>query len=123
MIRIYEYPSCSTCKQALKFLNEKDLAYERISIVDQPPSREELEQMLAHLKQAGGSIRNLFNTSGILYRDLRIADKLKDGLTESEALNMLSKHGKLIKRPFVMTATNGTVGFKADAWKSFFNVK
>lgn len=116
MMKVYEYAGCSTCKQALKYLDAKGTKYERIPIVDQPPSVKELKQMLTHLEAAGGSLKNLFNTSGVQYRELGIAEKLKSGMSESEALKLLAQNGKLIKRPFLLTDKGGTVGFKQDAW-------
>lgn len=116
-MKIYEYAGCSTCKQALKYLDAKGAKYERVAIVDNPPSLKELKQMLTHLETAGGSFKNLFNTSGVQYRELGIADKIKSGMTESEALKLLSQNGKLIKRPFLLTDKGGTVGFKQEAWE------
>jgi arsenate reductase len=115
-IKVYEYQNCSTCKKALKYLDAKKANYQSVPIVDQPPSLAELKKMLSYLKTAGGSFKNLFNTSGVQYRELQIATKIKDGLTEAEALQLLSKNGKFIKRPFLLTSTNGTVGFKEDVW-------
>ena len=74
--------------------------------------------MLGYIKKQGGSIKNLFNTSGVQYRELKIADKLKSGLSDEEALQLLSKNGKLIKRPFALTKTTGVVGFKEEVWKA-----
>src|SRR6478609_4658596 len=101
-MKIYEYKNCSTCKKALKFLETKKVKAEVLPIVETPPSLTELKKMLAFLKAHGGSIKNLFNTSGELYREMKVSDKLKGGMTESEALNLLSKHGKLITRPFLL---------------------
>ena len=117
MIKIYEYANCSTCKNALKFLDKKGVEYKKIPIVDQPPTAAELKKMLGYLKEAGGSFKNLFNTSGVQYRELGIADKIQAGMTEAEAIALLSKNGKLIKRPFLLTDDSGTVGFKEDQWK------
>ncbi|MEQ1877749.1 MAG: Spx/MgsR family RNA polymerase-binding regulatory protein [Bdellovibrionia bacterium] len=119
-MKIYEYEKCSTCRQALKYLDSKGIAYQKIPIVEQPPSATELSKMLEYIKAAGGTFKNLFNTSGLQYRELKIGDKIKAGMTEAEALKLLAKNGKLIKRPFVLSAKNGTVGFKADEWKKLF---
>lgn len=119
-IKIYEYNKCSTCRKALKFLDDKKLPYQKISIVDQPPTLAELKKMLKVLVATGGTFKNLFNTSGIQYRELKISDKLKNGMTESEALQLLSENGKLVKRPFVLTQEGGTVGFKEEDWKKIF---
>ena len=116
-IKVYEFKNCSTCQKALKFLDAKKIAYEKIPIVDQPPSLAELKKMLDYLKAEGETFKKLFNTSGVQYRELNISEKLKAGFTEKEALDLLSKNGKLIKRPFLLTETSGTVGFKEEKWK------
>lgn len=113
---VYEYKNCSTCQKALKYLDAKKIKYEKRPIVDTPPTLAELKRMLEHLKESGGSFKNLFNTSGVQYRELGMAEKIKDGLTESEALRLLAGNGKLIKRPFLLTNTSGTVGFKEAEW-------
>lgn len=115
-IKIYEYKSCSTCQKARKFLDTKKLKYQAFPIVEQPPTVSELKTMLKYLKAQDGSFKNLFNTSGVLYREMNISQKIKDGMSEEEALQLLSKNGKLIKRPFLLTENNGTVGFKQDLW-------
>lgn len=115
-MKVYEYKNCSTCQKALKFLESKKVAFERIPIVDQPPSLTELKRMLVHLKDGGGTFKNLFNTSGQQYRELGISEKIKAGMSEDEALKLLAKNGKLIKRPFLLTDKAGTVGFKQDVW-------
>ena len=114
--KIFEYKNCSTCQKALKFLDAKKIKFERIPIVEQPPTKAELQRMLAYIKEAGGSFKNLFNTSGQQYRELNISEKIKKGMTEEEAIRLLSQNGKLIKRPFFLTATSGTVGFKPEVW-------
>jgi len=116
-LKIYEYKNCSTCKNALKFLEKRGVSFTSVPIVDQPPTISELKRMLAFLEKEGGSLKNLFNTSGEQYRELGVAEKLKAGMSESEALQLLSKNGKLIKRPFVISETEGVVGFKEELWK------
>ena len=117
MIKVYEYKKCSTCQKAIKYLDSKKFSYQNIPIVERPPSISELKKMLQYLKAEGGTFKNLFNTSGIQYRELGISEKIKNGLTEAEALKLLSENGKLIKRPFLLTESSGTVGFKQDEWK------
>jgi arsenate reductase len=115
-VRVYEYANCSTCKKALKFLDQKKVNYERVPIVDQPPTLAELKSMLAFQK---GELKKLFNTSGQLYREMGISEKLSK-MSESEALKLLSQNGKLVKRPFLLADKAGLVGFKEDEWKSLF---
>ncbi len=117
MIKVYQYSKCDTCRKALKFLNAKGVEYQCLPIVEQPPSKAELRQMLAFLKAGGGGIKNLFNTSGVQYRELNISDKFKAGMSESEAIDLLSGNGKLIKRPFLLTGSDGRVGFKPEEWR------
>jgi arsenate reductase len=116
-MKVYEYANCSTCKKALKFLEARKVRYQRIAIVDHPPSLAELKKMLGFLESKGFTFKKLFNTSGVLYRELGISDQLKNGMTEAEALALLSKNGKLIKRPFLLTAEGGAVGFDEAEWK------
>jgi arsenate reductase len=118
--KIYEYNGCSTCKKALKFLETKKVKYTKIAIVDQPPKISELKLMLKHLKKRGLNIKSLFNTSGQVYREMSISEKLKGDVLETELLELLSKNGKLIKRPFLLMDDAGIVGFKEDEWKKLF---
>ena len=90
--------------------------YERVPIVEQPPTVTELKTMLGYLKASGKTFKNLFNTSGEQYRALKIGERIKAGMTEQEAIALLSKNGKLIKRPFLLTPKGGATGFKAEAW-------
>jgi arsenate reductase (glutaredoxin) len=117
--RIYEYANCSTCKKALQFLDHRKVSYEKMAIVERPPTVTELRTTLANLKEKGGTLKSLFNTSGVLYRELGMSEKLPN-LTEAEALTLLSKHGKLIKRPLVLTDKACLVGFKEEEWKKVF---
>lgn len=115
-ITVYQYHGCDTCRKALKFLDSKKIAYVKKQIVDTPPSMTELKKMLAYLKSDGGTFKNLFNTSGVMYRELKIGDQIKAGLSEDEALELLSKNGKLVKRPFMLADGIGAVGFKQEVW-------
>ena len=121
MTKVYEYSGCSTCKKALKFLDTKKTKYTKIPIVDQPPSPKELSQMSSWLEEQGGTFKNLFNTSGVLYREMCISERLKNGLSKADAIELLSENGKLIKRPFLITPNGGTVGFKEDIWKELLD--
>jgi len=116
-LKIYEYKNCDTCRKALQFLESKKIEFKKFPIVDQPPTLKELEKMLAFIKSEGGSFKNLFNTSGVQYREMNISEKIKEGLTEKQALQMLSENGKLIKRPFLLAQDYGLVGFKKEIWQ------
>lgn len=78
--------------------------------------------MLELIKADGGGLKNLFNTSGVQYREMQISDKIKAGLTEADAIKLLAQNGKLIKRPFVLIDQNGkksgTVGYDEKRWAS-----
>ena len=115
-IKIYEYAGCSTCKKALRYLDEKKQNYERVPIVEQPPTMGELKTMMGYLKASGKTFKNLFNTSGEQYRALKIGERIKSGMTEQEAIALLSENGKLIKRPFLLTPKGGATGFQAETW-------
>jgi arsenate reductase len=119
-LKVYEYKNCSTCQKAIKWLEKKNKKFQALPIVDQPPTKTELETMLGYLKNSGGSIKNLFNTSGVHYREQKIADKLKAGMSEAVALDLLSKNGKLIKRPFILGKDQGAVGFNDEVWSKLF---
>ncbi len=110
--KVYEYGGCSTCKKALKFLEAKKIPYEKVDITTEPPTGAELRTMLAHV----GEVRKLFNTSGLVYKEMKLAEKLP-GMDEKEALALLAQNGRLVKRPFVLGAGFGMVGFKEDEWK------
>lgn len=115
-IKIYEYAGCSTCKKALKYLDAKQRKYEKVAIVEQPPTVSELKKMLGYLEAGGKTFKNLFNTSGEQYRALKIGERIKAGMTEQEAIALLAQNGKLIKRPFLLTAKGGATGFQEEAW-------
>jgi len=106
-LRVYQYPQCSTCKKALKWLGAHGVHFESIHIVDHPPSKAELREAL---KGAGIPIKKLFNTSGASYREGGFGAKLET-MTETEALDALAKDGKLIKRPVVLGQGFALVGF------------
>jgi arsenate reductase len=112
MLKVYAYKGCSTCKNALKFLDARGIAHKELPIRETPPSKSELKKMLGYV----GDLKKLFNVSGQDYRALGIKDKLPD-MTEDQALTLLASNGNLIKRPFVLSETAGWVGFKEDIWK------
>ena len=111
-LKVYEYSGCSTCKKALKFLDAKKVPYEKIDITAIPPSPSELKQMLAQV----GELRKLFNTSGLVYKEMKLSEKLSD-MSEKDALALLAKNGRLVKRPFLLGDGFGLVGFKEEDWE------
>lgn len=111
-LKVYEYSGCSTCKKALKFLDAKKVSYEKVDITSVPPTPAELKTMLGHVKE----LRKLFNTSGLVYKEMKLSEKLPT-MSEKDALALLAKNGRLVKRPFVLGSDFGLVGFKEEEWK------
>lgn len=115
-VRIYLYDRCDTCRKAVKFLKERGIVPQVVPIREQPPTVPELQRMLA----ITGSLRRLFNTSGGDYKAMNLAARLSD-LSEAEALDLLSRQGNLVKRPFLLTGDGrGAVGFKPEEWEALF---
>lgn len=102
------YPKCSTCKKAQKWLDDNGKEYELRDIKEQNPTKAELEELY---RKSGLPLRRFFNTSGMLYREMNLKDKLKD-MTEDEMLSLLSTDGMLVKRPILVTEEKVLVGFK-----------
>lgn len=117
-IRVYLYSNCDTCRKAVKWLDSHGIEREEIPIRQQPPTVDELKRMLA----VTGDLRKLFNTSGTDYKAMGMKDKLP-GLSEAEALQLLSGNGNLVKRPFLLTADGrGATGFKPEEWGKLLSV-
>jgi len=114
-MKLYQYPNCSTCRKAIKYLNANDIEFESIDITKRPPSQAELNCMLASYD---GDIRKLFNTSGLQYRELNMKDKLPN-MSSDDAVKLLASNGKLIKRPFLLNGDKGIVAFKEELWAGF----
>jgi Spx/MgsR family transcriptional regulator len=111
-LRIYSYAGCSTCRKALAFVAERGVDAEVIDITATPPSLPELKAMLAHV----GQLKKLFNTSGQVYREQKIGEKLAT-LDDAAALALLAANGRLVKRPFLMRGSEPlAVGFKSEEW-------
>jgi len=112
-LKFYEYKNCGTCKKAIKFLDANGITYEKIAIREKPPTVAELKKMVSHM----GEIKKLFNVSGIDYRKLNMKEVLPT-LSQQESIKLLAENGNLIKRPFLISPTIGTVGFKEELWKT-----
>ena len=115
-LKFYGYKNCGTCRKALKWLDAQGVAYSEIPIRERPPTKTELKRMLGYLD---GDIKKLFNTSGGDYKALKLKDKVPK-LSRTEALDLLSRNGNLVKRPFVISGEMGTVGFREDMWRELF---
>lgn len=113
-IEVFHYPKCSTCRKALKWLDEHGIEHTRIDIVEHPPSAAKLDKAM---KLAGVELRKLFNVSGQSYREGGWKDKLAT-VGKAEALAALAADGKLIKRPLVLGPDFALIGFDADQYAS-----
>ncbi|MPQ43759.1 Spx/MgsR family RNA polymerase-binding regulatory protein [Clostridium tarantellae] len=107
-----EYPKCTTCKKAKKWLKENNIDFSERNIIEDNPTKEELKKWHYESKM---SINKFFNTSGKLYREMNLKDKIKDCSTE-ELINILSTNGMLIKRPLLISNNLVLVGFKEEEW-------
>jgi len=115
-LKFYAYKNCDTCRKARKYLDGKGIEYELIPIREQPPTKAELKTVLVH---CDGNIRKLFNTSGGDYKTLNLKENLPN-MTSAEAIDLLSKNGNLVKRPFAIKGKNGVVGFNVSVWVELF---
>ena len=109
-----QYPKCSTCKKAEGWLKEKQVGYESRHIKEENPTAEELAAWIA---KSGLPVRKFFNTSGLLYKELQLKDKL-GGMSEKEMIDLLATDGMLVKRPLLVTEATAIPGFKEDAWSA-----
>lgn len=108
-----EYPKCSTCQKAKKWLDEHDLQYADRHIVENNPTYEELKAWHA---QSGLPLKKFFNTSGLKYKALQLKDKLPT-MSEEEQLRLLATDGMLVKRPVIVTEKVVLTGFKPADWE------
>lgn len=114
-MNLYSHPRCSTCKKAEKFLKDQGLSFTYIDLTLTPPT----EADLRHALQALGSLRKLFNTSGMRYRELGLKEKL-DKMSEEEALSLLASDGMLVKRPLLLSEETALAGFREKNWSELF---
>ena len=110
-----EYPKCSTCKKAKKWLDEHGVEYVDRHIVEENPTAAELA---AWHKASGLPVRRFFNTSGMKYRELGIKAKLDAGMSDEECFGLLATDGMLVKRPLVVGEGFVLVGFKEPEWEA-----
>lgn len=107
------YPKCSTCKKAKKYLEDNGVKFTERHIVEDNPSYDELKTWY---KKSGLPLKRFFNTSGLLYKEMNLKDKLKD-MSEDEQLKLLATNGMLVKRPILLDKSNVLVGFKEAEWE------
>ena len=108
-----QYPSCTTCKKAKKWLDEHGLVYEDRHIKEHKPTYEELK---VWQEKSGLSLKKFFNASGLLYKSMNLKDKLPT-LTEEEQHRLLDTDGMLVKRPLLVTEDTVLVGFQEIRWE------
>jgi len=107
------YPKCTTCQKAKKWLDEHKIVYTERHIVENNPTYEELKEW--HEK-SGLPLKKFFNTSGLLYKEMQLKDKLAS-MSEEEQLGLLASNGMLVKRPLVIADDKVLIGFKEAEWK------
>ncbi|AWX32239.1 arsenate reductase family protein [Methanosphaera sp. BMS] len=107
-----EYPRCSTCRKAKKWLDEHEIDYEDRDIVKDNPQYEELKDWY---ERSDLTLKRFFNTSGKIYREKKLKDKLPD-MSEDEQLKLLSTDGMLVKRPIIVCDDFVLTGFKEAEW-------
>ena len=117
MVLFVQYPPCSTCQKAKKWLDDNKIEYELRDIKLDNPTLEELTEWY---KKNGLPLKKFFNTSGLLYKSLELTDKLPT-MTDEEMLNLLSTDGMLVKRPLLIGQDFVLVGFKEAEWKEKTN--
>lgn len=108
------YPKCTTCQKAKKWLSEREMEFEERDIKEDNPTKEELA---AWYQKSGLPLKRFFNTSGMLYKEMQLKDKLSD-MSEDEQLSLLATDGMLVKRPIVVTEEKVLVGFKEKEWEN-----
>ena len=108
-----QYPPCSTCQKAKKWLDNHGISYTDRHIKEQNPTYEELE---AWYRRSGLPLKKFFNTSGLLYKSLNLKDRLPT-MTEQEQLQLLASDGMLVKRPIIVTDETVLTGFREAQWE------
>lgn len=107
-----EYPKCTTCRKAKKWLEENGVDYTDRHIAEENPTYEELKDWY---QRSGLALKKFFNTSGQLYKEMKLKDKLPD-MSEDEQLRLLATNGMLVKRPILVQESSVLVGFREEEW-------
>ena len=114
MIKVYCYSKCSTCKKALKWLDDRGVAYEKIDLKENNPGEAELREYHA---KSGLPLKRFFNTSGMIYRDLELSKKLPS-MSDDEQFALLASDGLLVKRPLLVKDDTVLTGFREKEWEA-----
>lgn len=107
-----EYPKCSTCRRAKKYLEDKGIEFQDRHIVEENPTEEELTEWI---RMSGLPVKKFFNTSGMKYKELGFKDRLP-GMSDEEQIRLLASDGMLVKRPLLIDGDRVLVGFKEKEW-------
>lgn len=110
------YPKCSTCQKARKWLQEHNIEFTERHIAEENSSFEELQ---AWYKKSGLPLKKFFNTSGMIYKEMQLKDKLP-AMSEEEQIKLLATNGMLVKRPIVVSEDKVLVGFKEAQWEELY---
>lgn len=114
-----EYPPCSTCQKAKKWLDERGISYTARHIKEEKPTYEELKHWYSI---SGLPLKRFFNTSGLLYKSLNLKERLLQ-MSEEEQLRLLATDGMLVKRPILVCGEKVTTGFKVNEWEAILTQK
>lgn len=114
ILDLIEYPKCTTCTRARKYLEEKGINYQSRNIKEQNPTEDEIRNW--HIKSKL-PLKKFFNTSGLVYKELELSKKLKD-MSEDEQYKILASNGMLVKRPIIISKENVFVGFIEKEWET-----
>jgi transcriptional regulator, spx/mgsR family len=112
MNKVYCYPRCTTCKKAIKWLDENGIEYEYKHIVEETPSKEDIKR---YYKESGLPLKRFFNTSGNVYKEMNLKEKLAE-MSENEQFELLASNGMVLKRPLFVGKDFVLVGFKEAEW-------
>ncbi len=115
-ILFIEYPKCTTCQKAKRFLEENGVAFKDRHIVENPPTAEELR---VWIQKSGLPVKKFFNTSGLRYKALALKEKLPT-MSDDEQIALLATDGMLVKRPILVSSEHVCIGFKEEAWRTLF---
>ena len=113
------YPKCTTCQKAKKWLDEHNIQYTERHIAEDNPSYDELKEWY---EKSGLPLKKFFNTSGLLYKEKQLKDKLP-AMNEEEQIKLLSTNGMLVKRPLIIDGDTVLVGFKESEWRENLSVE
>ena len=117
MNKVYCYPRCTTCKKAVKWLEENGIEYEYKHIVEETPSKEEIKK---YYEKSGLPLKKFFNTSGNVYKQMNLKEKLAE-MSEDEQFELLASNGMVLKRPLFVGKDFVLIGFKEAEWAEKLN--